>query len=99
MNSQIKSEIEFLRTYYKFYVERNGSDKGFSENVMNTLVKTGQISQESLDYFIKIITLENEISSKNKEILELKKRIEELSGILRNLTDTSGPTRPIRMTC
>ena len=93
MTPQIKSEIEFLRTYYKFYVEKNGSDIEFSKNVIDTLIKTGQVSKEGLEYFIKIITLENEISNKNKEILKMKKELEKLSETLKNLID------PPKTTC
>jgi hypothetical protein len=91
MKKQLTAEVNFLRVYYKYYVDRNGATDGFIENVTKTLVKSDQISPEGLAEFVDILTKEKEIAIKTQSIDKLQKQIDALRKDVEKLAKTTSP--------
>jgi stalled ribosome rescue protein Dom34 len=89
-----KSEIEFLESYYKFFLEKGNSLEEFRNTVIRTLITSGDITMESLDYFFSKHELEIAIKLKEMEISKEQAEYEVLKSKLVKLKKENGFIKP-----
>jgi len=86
MKNVNKAEVDFIENYHKFFSLK---DKNFTNFIVacNSLITIGQISRESLEYFIEKNDSDKVIDEKTKEYNELVSKSEKLLKEIQSIKD------------
>lgn len=84
-SKELKTDIDFLRNFYEFFVKKHGTNVNFEEKARETLVNSEQIAEESLQVFVDEKNSEAEIILKRRQIENHEKKISDLRQELNNL--------------